>query len=166
MSFLSNTSARRGNLKIGVISDTHVRSFAELPQNLLTILAKVDLIIHAGDITTIDVIRGLERLAPVKGVYGNMDLPEVRVVFPQQQVIEVEGRKIGIVHGNGGPWMIEERVMQVFPDVDAIIFGHSHEAFNNIIDGTLLFNPGRASQSYGLLEVGKKIESKIFEGYY
>jgi uncharacterized protein len=153
-------------MKIGVISDTHVRSFAELPQNLLSVLAKVDLIIHAGDITTMDVIKGLERLAPVNGVYGNMDLPEVRLVFPEQQVIEVEGKTIGIVHGNGGPWKIEERVMRVFSGVDAIIFGHSHEAFNNVVNRTLLFNPGRANQSYGILEVGKKIEGKIFEGYY
>ena len=151
---------------IGVISDTHVRSFAELPQNLVAALAKTDLIIHAGDVTTLDVIKSLERLAPVKGVYGNMDLPEVKVVFPQKQVIEVGGKKIGIMHGNGGPWMIEWRVRQAFNDVDAIIFGHSHEAFNNIIDGILLFNPGRASKSYGLLEIGDKIEGKIIAGYY
>jgi uncharacterized protein len=153
-------------LKIGVISDTHARSFAELPHNLLAVMAKVDLIVHAGDITTLDVIRGLETLAPVKGVYGNMDMPEVKVVFPQQQVIEIEGKKLGLVHGEGGPWMIEERVMRLFPGVDAIIFGHSHQAFNNVVGGTLLFNPGRASQSYGLLEVGRKVEGKIFEGYY
>jgi uncharacterized protein len=153
-------------LKIGVISDTHVRSFSELPQNLVTVLAKVDLIIHAGDITTVNVIRGLERMAPVKGVYGNMDLPEVRVIFPQQQIIEVDGNKIGIVHGSGGPWMIEKRIIQLFQKVDVIVFGHSHEAFNRVIDGTLLFNPGKASRSYGLLEVGEKTVGKICEGYY
>lgn len=153
-------------MKIGVISDTHVRLFAELPQHLVSVLSKADLIIHAGDITTLDVIRGLERLAPVKGVCGNMDLPEVKVVFPQHQVIEIEGKKIGVVHGNGGPWMIEDRVMRVFPEADAIVFGHSHEAFNKVINGTLLFNPGRANHSYGLLEVDKGIEGKIFEGYY
>jgi len=153
-------------LILGIISDTHVKSFDELPQNLLTALAKTDLIIHAGDITTMDVIKGLERLAPVKGVYGNMDLPEVKVVFPHKQIIEVEGKKIGIVHGNGGPWMIEERVRQSFNNVDAIVFGHSHEAFNNVVNGILLFNPGRASRSYGLLEVGGKIKGRIIEGYY
>ena len=151
---------------LGVISDTHVHSFGELPQNLLTILAKTDLIIHAGDITTVDVIKGLERLAPVQGVYGNMDLPEVKTVFPEKQIIEVKGKKIGIVHGSGGPWKIEERIKQVFSDVDAIVFGHSHKTFNKVIDGILLFNPGRASKSYGLLEVGEKIEGKIIEGYY
>lgn len=154
-------------MRIGVIADTHVRSFAELPQNLVKILTGVDLIIHAGDIVTADVVKGLERLAPVKGVYGNMDLPEVRVIFPQQQIIEVEGRKIGIVHGSGGPWMIEERIMQSFPNgMDVIVFGHSHEPFNKVVDGPLLFNPGRASQSYGILETGDIIKGKIISDYY
>ena len=153
-------------MKIGVISDTHVRRFDELPRNLVTVLAKTDLIIHAGDITTVDVIRGLERLAPVKGVCGNMDLPEVKVIFPEQQLIEVAGKQIGVVHGSGGPWMIEKRIRQLFKGVDAIVFGHSHEAFNNVVEGALLFNPGRASNSYGLLELGEGIEAKIVEGYY
>ncbi|MCX5996817.1 MAG: metallophosphoesterase family protein [Chloroflexi bacterium] len=65
-------------MKIGVISDTHARNYSQLPQNLLKALEKVDLIVHAGDIVTMDVIRGLETVAPVKGVCGNMDLPEVR----------------------------------------------------------------------------------------
>lgn len=153
-------------MKIGVISDTHVRSFEELPHNLVAVLAKMDLIIHAGDITAVDVIRGLERLAPVKAVCGNMDLPEVRVILPQQQVVELEGKRIGIVHGSGGPWMIAQRVKKLFKGVDAIVFGHSHEALNDVIDGTLLFNPGKASQSYGILEVGESIKGRIIEGYY
>jgi putative phosphoesterase len=77
-------------MKIGVISDTHARHCSQLPQNLLQALEKVDLIVHAGDIVTMDVIRGLEMVAPVKGVYGNMDLPEVRLAFPQKLVLELE----------------------------------------------------------------------------
>jgi len=153
-------------VKIGVISDTHVRSFEELPHNLVAVLAKTDLIIHAGDITAVDVIRGLERLAPVRAVCGNMDLPEVRVILPQQQVVELGGKRIGIVHGSGGPWMIAQRVRKLFNGVDAIVFGHSHEAFNDVIDGILLFNPGKASRSYGILEMGERIKGRIIEGYY
>lgn len=154
-------------MKIGVISDTHIRTFAELPQNLVNILAGVDLIIHAGDIVTVDVVKGLEKLAPVKGVYGNMDLPEVRLLFPQRQVIDIGGRKIGMVHGEGGPWMIEERVKRLFPaGLDVIIFGHSHEAYNKMKNGTLLFNPGRASQSYGMLHISETITGQIVRGYY
>ena len=153
-------------MKIGVISDTHVRNFAELPHNLISALSSVDLIIHAGDIVALDVIRGLESLAPVKGVYGNMDLPEIRTVFPQKEVLDIEGKKIAIVHGSGGPWDLAQRVGELFTGVDAIIFGHSHRAFNKVIGRVLFFNPGTARDSYGLLEVGKEIMGTIREDYY
>ncbi|MDD5398664.1 MAG: metallophosphoesterase family protein, partial [Dehalococcoidia bacterium] len=74
-------------IRIGVISDTHMRHFSQLPQELVRVLGTVDLIVHAGDIVTMDVIQGLQTLAPVQGVCGNMDLPEVRVNLPQQQLI-------------------------------------------------------------------------------
>ena len=153
-------------VRIGVISDTHIRHFSQLPQQLVRVLGTVELIVHAGDIITMDVIRGLETLAPVQGVYGNMDLPEVRVDLPQQKLIELAGKKIGIVHGSGGPAGLESRVMQLFPGADAVIFGHSHIATNVTINGVLLFNPGRADDSYGLLEVGGTISGKIVRAYY
>ena len=153
-------------MKIGVISDTHARFFSELPQNLLVALSKVDIIIHAGDVVTLDVIRGLERLAPVHGVYGNMDYPEVKVEFPQQRVIEVEGRKIGLVHGSGGPAEIRDRVRRLFAGVDAIVYGHSHVAANEVQRGILFFNPGSTRESYGILKVTEKIEGTIFRGYF
>ncbi|MBN1691043.1 MAG: metallophosphoesterase family protein [Dehalococcoidia bacterium] len=153
-------------VRVGVISDTHLRHFSQLPQELVRILEKVDLIMHAGDIVTMDVIEGLKRLAPVHGVCGNMDLPEVRNSLPQQQLIELEGKKIGIVHGSGGPAGLESRVMQLFAGADAVVFGHSHIATNITINGVLLFNPGRANESYGLLEVGEIISSKIVRAYY
>ncbi|MFA5064024.1 MAG: metallophosphoesterase family protein [Dehalococcoidia bacterium] len=153
-------------IRIGVISDTHMRHFSQLPQELVRVLGTVDLIVHAGDIVTMDVIQGLQTLAPVQGVCGNMDLPEVRVNLPQQQLIEMEGKKIGIIHGSGGPAGLESRVMQLFPGADAVIFGHSHIATNVKINGVLLFNPGRADESYGLLEVGGIISSKIIRAYY
>lgn len=154
-------------MRIGVISDTHARSFAELPQDLARALSGVDLIIHAGDIVALDVIRGLETLAPVQGVYGNMDYPEVKVKFPKLRVLEIEGKKIALVHGSGGPLEVEARVGQLFTGVDAIVFGHSHVAVNKLHRGILFFNPGPARQSYGILEVaGEKIEGKICRDYF
>jgi uncharacterized protein len=153
-------------LRIGVISDTHARYFAQLPQELIRVLGKVDLIVHAGDVVAMDVIRGLQKLAPVQGVCGNMDLPEVRVSFPEKQLLEVEGKKIGIVHGSGGPAGLESRVLQLFPGADAVIFGHSHIGTNDSINGVLLFNPGRADESYGLLEIGETISGSIVRAYH
>jgi len=153
-------------LKIGVISDTHAQKYETLPKNLITALSEVDLIIHAGDVVTADVIAGLKSLAPFEGVYGNMDLPEVKAILPREQLLVIKGRRIGVIHGSGGPWMLEERVMQAFNNVDVIIFGHSHQAFNRVIDGVLLFNPGSAGRSYGILEIGDTIEGVIHEDYY
>jgi hypothetical protein len=153
-------------LRIGVISDTHVRHFAQLPKELIRVLGKVDLIVHAGDVVTMDVIRGLQTLAPVQGVCGNMDLPEVRVSFPEKQLLELEGKKIGIVHGSGGPAGLESRVLQLFPGADVVIFGHSHINTNGSINGVLLFNPGRADESYGLLEVDETISGSIVRAYH
>ena len=153
-------------LRIGVISDTHARHFAQLPQELIRVLGKVDLIVHAGDVVAMDVIRGLQTLAPVQGVCGNMDLPEIRVSFPEKQLLELEGKKIGIVHGSGGPAGLESRVLQLFPGADVIIFGHSHTSTNVSIDGALLFNPGRADESYGLLEISETISGSIVRAYH
>ncbi|MGA2157927.1 MAG: metallophosphoesterase family protein [Dehalococcoidia bacterium] len=164
----TNRKTRRSQIgmKIGVISDTHIRRFAELPHNLIIALSKVDLIVHAGDIVALDVVKGLEGLAPVKGVYGNMDLPEIRTVFPQTELLDIEGKKIAIVHGSGGPWDLALRVGKLFTGVDAVIFGHSHRAFNKVVGQVLYFNPGRASDSYGLLEVDREIKATIYENYY
>jgi len=153
-------------VRIGVVSDTHLRSFNQLPQELIRALGKVDLIVHAGDIVTMDVIQGLQTLAPVHGVCGNMDLPEVRNSLPQNLLLELEGKKIGIVHGSGGPAGLESRVLQLFPGADVVIFGHSHIAANDTSNGVLLFNPGRANESYGLLEVGETISGRIVRAYY
>ena len=153
-------------MKIGVISDTHARHISQLPQNLLKALEKVDLILHAGDIVAMDVIRGLEMVAPVKGVCGNMDLPEVRVAFPEKQTLVLEGWKIGVMHGSGGPAGLENLVMRSLPGVDIIIFGHSHMEVNKVFDGVHLFNPGSAANSYGILDLGEAAGAKIVRGYY
>jgi hypothetical protein len=153
-------------MKIGVISDTHARHCSQLPQELLRALGKVDLIIHAGDIVTMDIIRGLEQAAPLKGVCGNMDLPEVRIAFPEKLVLELEGKKIAVMHGSGGPAGLENLVTQAFPGVDIIIFGHSHVEVNKVLDGIHLFNPGSAANSYGILELGEKAGARIIRDYY
>ena len=60
-------------MRLGVISDTHAKEFDELPAPVLTALAGVDLIVHAGDFTEKAVLTGLKALGEVKAVCGNMD---------------------------------------------------------------------------------------------
>jgi putative phosphoesterase len=64
--------------------------------------------------------------------------------LPIKQVIEIEGVKIGISHGEGSPHGIENRLLYTFEEdnVDIIIFGHTHKPFWGVIGGVHFLNPG------------------------
>jgi putative phosphoesterase len=148
-------------MRLGIISDTHITAFNELPVNIRQALAEVDLIVHAGDFTCMAVLEGLRAIKPVKAVHGNMDSTELKKALPEKEVFEVNGRRIGLVHGYGEPFGITERVRRQFEKVDVIIFGHSHEPCNRYNQGVLLFNPGPARDSFGLLTITDVIKGQI-----
>lgn len=156
-------------MKIGVLADTHSH---EMPAQMLEEFKGVDLILHAGDFCTLDILDKLKKIKEVKAVYGNMDGPEVRRVLPRKQIIECGKFSIGIYHGEGHPKMLLEKVQSEFKNdkVDVVIFGHSHNPMNEIIDGVLYFNPGSPNDtvhasycSYGILEIADKISGKIIK---
>lgn len=148
-------------MKIGVVSDTHATSFAQLPNRILAALAEVDLIIHAGDFVTKDVLDGLKQLGEVKAVQGNMDSDELKRILPEKELLLIEGRRIGIIHGWGSPYGIDDRVGKMFEAVDVIVYGHSHYSQNEVKKGILFFNPGQAKNSFGILTIGKQIRGEI-----
>ena len=148
-------------MKIGVVSDTHVTSFAEVPDRILQALAEVDLIIHAGDFVARDVLDGLKRLGEVKAVQGNMDSEELKQILPEKELLVIEGKRIGIIHGWGSPYGIDDRVGKMFEDVDIIVYGHSHYSQNEVKRGVLFFNPGQARNSFGILTVGMELKGEI-----
>jgi hypothetical protein len=150
-------------MKIVVLSDTHVSSLENLPEKVIGALSQVDLIIHAGDFTTIEVFNELKQLGEVKAVQGNMDSAELKAILPAKEIIDIENKRIGITHGWGAPWGLERKVKSVFVQdkVDAILYGHSHKPQNKMIDGILFFNPGKASNSFGILTVGEDIKGMI-----
>ncbi|MBP7690004.1 MAG: YfcE family phosphodiesterase [Thermoflexales bacterium] len=148
---------------LGIVADTHVpQRLARLPDRLADALQGVDLILHAGDITSRQVLIDLGRIAPVQAVAGNADL--VGHGLPLTRVIEIEGRRIGLVHGHGGlvkylTGKVHDRlgyreeyylkiVAESFGQVDAIVFGHTHRVFTEIRSGVLLFNPGPVAPDY------------------
>jgi hypothetical protein len=133
----------------------------DIPGSILNALEDVDLIIHAGDFAERAVLEGLREIAEVTAVYGNLDSGELKRMLPDKRTIDVAGRQIGLFHGSGGPWGIAERVRPLFGDIDIIIFGHSHLSFNEYIRGTLMFNPGRTRDSYGIVTIEKEIEAEI-----
>lgn len=148
-------------MRIGVISDTHVRTVSEIPEPIRAALAEVALIVHAGDFTESAVLDGLKALGEVRAVCGNMDSGELKRMLPEKELFVVNGKKVGLTHGSGGPWGIAGRIRQMFDDVDIIIFGHSHEPCHLYLQGSLLFNPGQARDSFGLLTIDDEIRAEI-----
>jgi putative phosphoesterase len=148
-------------MKIGVISDTHATSFDQLPDQILRTLAEVDLIIHAGDFVARDVLDGLKRLGEVKAVAGNMDSKELKQILPEKETLIIEGKRVGIIHGWGSPYGIDDRVGGMFDDVDIIVYGHSHYSQNEMKKGILFFNPGQAKNSFGILTIGQEVSGEI-----
>jgi putative phosphoesterase len=148
-------------MKIGVLSDSHVTSFDQLNGKIIAALAEVDLIVHAGDFVAKDVLDGLKQMGQVRAVRGNMDSDEIKEILPEKELLEIEGRKIGIIHGWGSPYGIDERVGNAFSGVDIIIYGHSHYPQNETKNGVLFFNPGQARNSFGILTIGAKVSGEI-----
>ena len=89
-------------MQIAIISDTHLpRGRRRLPAACVERLAAADLILHAGDLSTLAVLRDLEAYGPVIAVHGNVDDAEVRAAVPAVAAIEAAGAKIAVVHDAG-----------------------------------------------------------------
>jgi putative phosphoesterase len=155
-------------MKIGVVSDTHSRP---IPPNLVKDFQKVDLIIHSGDFCSLKEYEFFRKIKDVKAVWGNMDEPALRKLLPETQMIKCDKITIGLYHGAGSRQMILQTVQEKFKSekVDVVVFGHSHQSMNEVINGVLYFNPGSPNDtvtckkcSYGILEVeGKKVSGTI-----
>ena len=88
---------------IAVISDTHLpRGARRLPEACVERIAAADLLLHAGDFSTLEVLRELEAIGPpVVGVHGNVDSAELRRLLPEERVVEADGARIAMVHDAG-----------------------------------------------------------------
>jgi putative phosphoesterase len=143
---------------IGVISDTH----GHIDPRALAALRGAELILHAGDIGGEQVITTLEALAPVLAVRGNTDTGPLARRYPAMHRLERAGVRITITHIGGRP----EELARALPREEELrpqvyIFGHSHVALLETVDGVLFLNPGAAGRprfggglSVALLEVG------------
>jgi hypothetical protein len=130
---------------IAAISDTHLpRGRRRIPDACLDRLAGADLILHAGDISTHEVLREIEAIGPpVKAVYGNVDAPDLRATLPEAlEVRTPDGARIAMLHDAGPATRRLERMRARFPDANAVVFGHSHIPLHEQRDGFQIFNPG------------------------
>ncbi|MDB5264261.1 MAG: YfcE family phosphodiesterase [Adhaeribacter sp.] len=111
-------------MKIGLISDTH----GYLDEQILKHLQECDEIWHAGDFGTAEVSDALAAIAPLRGVYGNIDGQQIRIIHPKTQRFTAAGLDVLMTHIGGYPG-------KYHPDIRALIranppklfiTGHSH----------------------------------------
>jgi len=128
-------------VRLGIISDTHNL----LRREIFDVFAKVDHILHAGDIGEPDILTALEAIAPVTAVYGNTDGWEIRNRVPQVAKLRLDGFDIVVTHGDqlGSP--TPEKLNAAFPDAEIIVFGHTHRPLLTVVDLVVtVMNPGGA----------------------
>jgi len=129
---------------VGMISDTHIPSRAEtIPPRVFEVFNTASLIIHAGDLTQLNVIRKLESLAPVVAVHGNMDALEVKAALPTMNLVQVEKFKIGVVHSLG-IFNVRQKMKKVAErnKFNVLVSGHTHSPSIKWDNNVLFINPG------------------------
>lgn len=138
-------------MRIGVISDTHMpRRGKTLPGFVLEAFADIEMILHAGDINDWSVLRELNQLAPTTAIAGNTDSPAVTDILGQSVTLELAGFRVGLTHGHlGSGETTPRRALSTFPDADVVVFGHSHQPYNQMHGNKLLLNPGSATDPRG-----------------
>jgi putative phosphoesterase len=128
-----------------IVSDTHVPKRARvLPPVLWGAIESADLVIHAGDWVEVALLDALEgRSARLIGVVGNNDGADLRERLPEVATAVVDGIRLAVVHETGQAAGREQRMDAAFPDIDLLVFGHSHIPWDTVSPaGMRLLNPG------------------------
>lgn len=156
-------------IKAGVISDTHRNQpDADFCRAIEHCFSECDVIIHAGDITDLAVLQAFgdkEQFA----VRGNMCNYEAQQQLPLTRTFALGNFTIGLTHGAQLGFDIETRLWDLFPEVDCMIYGHTHEATCHTVAGVLVVNPGSfrptgrfgAPGTYAILEAGDELSCSL-----
>lgn len=148
---------------IGLISDTHITpKRGNLSKKIFEEFDGVDLILHAGDITTPEVLNDLNKIAPVIAVLGNNDNLDLK----KHEIIEVSHKRILLVHG--------DKIKNLYGfglkyGADIVVCGHSHRPNYEKINGMFLINPGssnrpiKSNKSIALLKIDEKINVRFVD---
>lgn len=133
-------------MKIGLISDTH----GHLDPKVRELFEGVEHILHAGDIGYASIILELEDIAPTTAVLGNNDFG---MEYRETEVTELAGKKF-LVHHIVEPRRLDDSLRRkvIHHGPDFVIFGHTHKAFNEVVDGVHFINPGYAGKPRFKLE--------------
>jgi putative phosphoesterase len=136
-------------VRLVLTADTHLpRRARDLPEPLWAAIDTADVVVHAGDWVTVDLLDALEaRAARLVGVHGNNDGPALRARLPEVARMDLGEVRFAVVHETGAATGRERRCAAAYPDVDVLVFGHSHIPWDTTAtrsDGTTLrlLNPG------------------------
>ena len=135
---------------LGVVGDTHI-SPARTGRNLHPVVeffrrAEVGLILHAGDVGGASVLESLEQVARTVAVRGNADPLDLIETLPDRVWIEAGSRTVLLLHGHHGKTALKAARAAAAPDIDVIVFGHSHKPLIEREGSTILFNPGSPTE--------------------
>jgi hypothetical protein len=128
-----------------LIADTHLPKRArDLPPSVWDQVARVDVVFHAGDWVVPALLDELDvRARRLVGCWGNNDGEELRRRLPERADVELEGVRFAVVHETGASAGREQRMAKLYPDVDVLVFGHSHIPWDTTAHtGLRLLNPG------------------------
>ncbi len=143
--FAASFDGRRVTTRLLMVADTHVPKRArDLPGQLWSEIDDADVVVHAGDWIDVRLLDELEaRSRRLVAVFGNNDHDALRERLPEVARVEIEGMRLGVVHETGTSKGREERCSALYPDLDVLVFGHSHIPWDTTSEtGLRLLNPG------------------------
>ena len=132
-------------MRIAVISDTHFpRRGSALPAPCRDVIARADLVVHAGDLVDLDALDHVRSIGtPLVAVHGNADDAAVRARLPVTATVDADGLRLAVVHDGGPEQGRLERLRRRFPEAGGVVFGHSHIPLHQVAeDGFFILNPG------------------------
>ena len=132
-------------MRLVLISDTHLpHRGRDLPAPVWEAVADADVVIHAGDWVSPDLLDALEKRGKqLVACWGNNDGPELRARLPERADVNLDGVRFTVVHETGGATGREARMAKLYPDTDVLVFGHSHIPWDSSTEtGLRLLNPG------------------------
>lgn len=136
-------------MRIAVISDTHLNRPDSWLQNLYDrYLAEADVLLHCGDFTGQGVLETLQLHPRFYGVCGNCDGWEMTQELPEAFVVDLDGLRVGLVHGYGFPHPLGSSIAKAFTGrADLVCYGHTHVFADEEYAGIRTVNPGSARHS-------------------
>jgi uncharacterized protein len=127
-------------MRIGIISDTH----GLLRAQVFGLFAGVEHILHAGDVGEPEILTELRTIASVTAVVGNTDGWPIRSELSEVGRVDVDGIRCLVIHGHQVGSPTPEQLVSLYPEVDLLVFGHTHRPLVRRVGSVLAVNPGSA----------------------